>query len=399
MRGVFKPGYNGSGCSDVHSGIPIGIHDHVAACTGKLETRAKPTMPTPMAGLRGISRINQDDRHASRLRLVRHELPQLVKRPTVVMVALSFADFRALSDAIQVLQGNLSLCGCCGRDELLTDPVVDRSHVTCLSAGEPFQKPFGFFRAFALKRTSDFGIVGTEPLDLCGFVRVLIGIHGHTPSAKINAQRPSWRVGNRGRTFELDMQEERTIASFDQRGTGRGVALKPPFLVVTKRGLKPHAMIEQRQAKGPVPRAEAEDALVIVNRGGLEGRVRSGFDLQCRTHPRNGPNRQVGRQAKAAAHLHVAGMLHFDFVTRMDSTGHVGNEVAGVCKGYKGRIKFGSLLAGWRKFAGYRSYGVHRGPYITYEYHRQKSAKAMESVSSSGDESPTLPRAKAQRLL
>src|SRR5712691_725757 len=163
MRGVFKPGYNGSGCSDVHSGIPIGIHDHVAACTGKLETRAKPTMPTPMAGLRGISRINQDDRHASRLRLVRHELPQLVKRPTVVMVALSFADFRALSDAIQILQGNLSLCGCCGRDELLTDPVVDRSHVTCLSAGEPFQKPFGFFRAFALKRTSDFGIAGTEP--------------------------------------------------------------------------------------------------------------------------------------------------------------------------------------------------------------------------------------------
>lgn len=37
VRGVFKPGYVGSGCRDVHGGIPIRIHDHVAACTGKFE--------------------------------------------------------------------------------------------------------------------------------------------------------------------------------------------------------------------------------------------------------------------------------------------------------------------------------------------------------------------------
>ena len=37
LRGVFKPGYSGSGYSDVHGGIPISIHDHVAACTGKFE--------------------------------------------------------------------------------------------------------------------------------------------------------------------------------------------------------------------------------------------------------------------------------------------------------------------------------------------------------------------------
>ena len=42
--GVFKPGYSNSGCSDVHGGIPSGIHDHVAACTGKFETRAMSTM-------------------------------------------------------------------------------------------------------------------------------------------------------------------------------------------------------------------------------------------------------------------------------------------------------------------------------------------------------------------
>ena len=43
VRGVFKPGYSGSGCNDVHGGIPIGIHDHVAARTEKRETSAMPT--------------------------------------------------------------------------------------------------------------------------------------------------------------------------------------------------------------------------------------------------------------------------------------------------------------------------------------------------------------------
>jgi hypothetical protein len=63
MRGVFKPGYSGSGCSDVQGSIPIRIHDHVEACTGKFESRAMPTLAAHMVRLGRIGRINKDERH------------------------------------------------------------------------------------------------------------------------------------------------------------------------------------------------------------------------------------------------------------------------------------------------------------------------------------------------
>jgi hypothetical protein len=53
MRGVFKPGYSGSGCSDVHGGIPIRVRDHVTACTRKFEDRAMASVVAEMAGFRG----------------------------------------------------------------------------------------------------------------------------------------------------------------------------------------------------------------------------------------------------------------------------------------------------------------------------------------------------------
>jgi hypothetical protein len=116
-----------------------------------------------------------------------------------------------MADARQILQGNLPLgrLGC--DNELLADPVVDRSHVALFSARQPLQKPLGFgatvwaqgaqrpfFRAFALERAPDFRVVGTEPVDLRGFVEVGIGIDRHTASAEIDTQRASWCVGHRG---------------------------------------------------------------------------------------------------------------------------------------------------------------------------------------------------------
>ncbi len=238
LRGVFKPGYSGSSCSDVHGGIPVRIHDHVAACTGKVESRAMATTTAQMACLRRVGRINKHQRHTSRLRLVGHKLPQLVEAPTVVAIPLRFVDLRPLSDALEVFQGNLPLGGLGCFDKLFADRVVDRSHMPCLSAREPFQKSLGFFRAFALERPEDLRVVGTQALHLRGFVGACIRIDRYTASAKINTKRASGRVGRWSRTFELDMQEERAITPFDECGTRRRLAFEPSLLVCTKRGLK-----------------------------------------------------------------------------------------------------------------------------------------------------------------
>jgi len=125
--------------------------------------------------------------------------------------------------------------------------------------------------------------------------------------------------------------------------------------------------MQKRQAIRPVPLTKAEDTLIVVNRGGLKRGVGFALDLHGRTDARNGSNDQVGRQAKAAAHFCVAGVLNLHLVARRNLACHVGNEVAGVGKGDKRRVEFSALLWGWRKFAGKRPYGVHRECYITYE--------------------------------
>lgn len=356
------------------------------------------TYTTLMTGLRGIGRINEDHRNPSVLGFVRHKLLQLVKAPTLVAVALWLPYTGPLADTRQIFQGNLPLGGLCRLNDPLTDAVVNRAHMALLSAGEPLQKPDGFFRAFALERTPHFGIVGTQVVDLRGVIGRTIGINSDTPSAKINSQCTSGGVGSGDSMFDLDMQEERAITAFDQRGTGQGLALESRLQVVAQRSRKPLSPVEQGQAEGPIPLPKAEDTLIVVNRGGLKRGVGFALDLQGGADTSNRTNGQISRQPKAAPHLSVAGMLDIDLVTRMDGAGDVSNKVAGVGKRLERRIEFGTLLRSRSKFASNRSYAVHKKQNITYEPHIQRSAQAAESVSSSASKEARLPRAKAQFL-
>jgi hypothetical protein len=339
-----------------------------------------PTLMTQMTCLRRIGRINKHKRHASRFSLVGHKLPQLVEAPTVVVVALGSTDLRPLANASQIFEGHLAPSGLCLLDKLLTDPVVDRSHMALLSSRQPFQKPFGFLRAFRLERTSDLGVVGTHPIDFGGFIGLCIGIDRHTSSAQIDAQRARGCLWKRSRTFELDMQEVRAIAALAQRGTRGSVAFESSLLVVTKRRVKPCTTVEQRQREGPVPFPEAEDTLIIVNRCGLKARMRLALDLQGRTDTSNGAYRQICRQSKLRPHIGVAGMLELHLVGGVLPPCDVRNEVAGVCKGDKRRIDLSALLWGWRQFTRQCAYRLHREiishMYVTYKG-RLKPEKAF----------------------
>jgi len=203
-----------------------------------------PTMTAQMAGLRRVGRVNQHERHTSRLRFVCHKLPQLVERPTVVAVALRLADLRALANTRQIFEGNLPLRGLGRCDNLRTDRVVDRAHMALLSAREPLQKPCGFFRAFALERAPDFGIARTKAVDLRGFVGMGIRIDGHTAPAKINAQCPSRRVGRRSRAFERDMSAKATsVASSSVRCSAVGTSLQASVRIVSIKGTISHTNV------------------------------------------------------------------------------------------------------------------------------------------------------------
>ena len=89
----MHPSYDNVLCS---IDIPI---KHATTCAGELEGMAIPLCPTLMTGLRGIGRIDQDNRDPRILRLVDQELPELIEGPTVLVVALGFTALGALPTA------------------------------------------------------------------------------------------------------------------------------------------------------------------------------------------------------------------------------------------------------------------------------------------------------------
>ena len=229
-------------------------------------------------------------------------------------------------------------------------------------------------------------------------VLIVAGV-GNIGAAQVHAKDISGLSRCGRRTFELDMQEVGAIAALDQRGTRGHVAFQSALLVVAKRGFEPCTLVQERQAERPIPFPETEDTLVVVNRRGLKGRMGSGFHLQRGTDTGNGAYRQIGRQAELCPDIRVAGVLHLHLVRGVLPPCHVRNEVAGVGKGDKRRVNLSALLWGGRQFTGKCAYGLHRGKlYHICTSHVQTAAKAWKSVSSSGNESPTLPRAQAHFL-
>jgi hypothetical protein len=250
---VFRLRYLSPACGNVGGCIDIGVSHKATRCTDKLERLTMPTRPTTMTGLGGVGRIDEHDRHTSILRFVRHKLPQLVERPTVVLVALELADLGPLSHAGQVFQRNLSVRGLCRLDKRFADLMVDMAHMAVLSSRQPFQKPFGSQGAFPLESLPDFGIVRPNPLDFEGLIHRGVRIHCHTALSQINPKGASGYLRRRSSPFALHMQEKGAIAALDQRRTRWRLPCKTPCLVGAKRCLKPLTGMQQGQTEGPVP--------------------------------------------------------------------------------------------------------------------------------------------------
>ena len=317
------------------------------------------TVATAMTGFRSVGRINHHHGQASRLRFVLHELPQLIEGPGMVQCPLCLAHFGPLAYPGQVFQGDSLPRDLCRGDELFTDDVVDRPHMAPLMSRQPFQEAYGPSCAFSLERTSNLEVVGTELLHRRAFVGTPCRIDGNPSATQVNTQHahgalPSWRW-----RFDLDVQEEGAIAAFDQRGTGGRLSLEPGFLIVPQGGLKAFAATDQRQAEGPIPFSEAEDALIVVNGGRGKRRVGFGFNLQGGTDTGNGANGEIGGQAEALPHLAVTGVLHLHLVSGMDAACQVGDVVAGVRESNQRRAQRRALGGCWNQFTDHRTYSLH----------------------------------------
>ena len=100
-------------------------------------------MATNRTGLRGVARIDSDQRNASELGLVRQERAQLMKRPGMQIIALRATEPYSVTDAGQVFDGNTASGAFRLFDNLLANPVVLIGCEACLPAGDRRQSAVG----------------------------------------------------------------------------------------------------------------------------------------------------------------------------------------------------------------------------------------------------------------
>ena len=337
------------------------------------------TMPTGRTGLGGVAWVHRHHQNPFTFGLVSYEGAHLIERPSLESTALGFPSCCPGPYACEVFTGD-SRAGVFGfGDQSVTNAMIFIGPHARFPQTDFVQLPLGTLRACSLARSTHtpaalaarFNGIAAKVFAVIRCCQVL--------DAQIDANDLAGRVGIWRSVYQYNMQKEHAIPPFDKRGAPRMAARQLALLVGTKHGVKMRSGVQERQTEGPISLPEAEDTLVVVHRGRRKGRVGFLGNLERSTDTRNGPNRQIGRQPKAAADFSVAGMLDDDFVARMDLTSYVRNVVAGIGKGHQRRVEFNALLWGRRKFAGNRANGVHSGHYITCEYQKQLRLKPWKA--------------------
>jgi len=295
----------------------------LAFAVGLLAMSADATRPA------AVARIDLHDGDSRVLRLVRKEAEELVERPTREPVpSVSTSSRYPFADTLEVLKRDAAAGVFGGLDDRLADAVVFVATEPGFLAGQPSEFLLGSLRPFPLEPFSLHVVLAANLLDRLAAMPLGIVAGGRDlGDPKIDTKEI---VGlNRIGRFpvELDVQEESALP-LHQLGGGGLDSLEHLPLVRAGLGVDTLAGIKQRQANGPVPLTEGEDASIVGDRCRLEFRVCFLGDLESGAHASDRANGQVGGEPERLADFVVAGPLDQDLVGRMLAAGHVGNVVA-----------------------------------------------------------------------
>jgi hypothetical protein len=149
--------------------------------TGELRLTA--TVPfvdkaTPRTRATRVSRVDEDHGHPCPCGFVHDELTQLPEAPTVLLVALAFANRHPAADVGQLFQHQCSLRVFGIRDQLFRDCMIHPAAKAPFLPAQLFQPAFGGFRASTL-----VGLAGCGTALAHGFNRLAcrgmgIRVHG-----------------------------------------------------------------------------------------------------------------------------------------------------------------------------------------------------------------------------
>ncbi len=296
--------------SNVASSVVVGISRVAAQATLKLSLALSVglfAMPALRTGAAGIASVNQTKGHAVANGAVGDELPQLIETPAVVLSPLRLSQPYPVSDARKVFEFQFSTGAFSRFNEVLRNLVVGIASETSLTARELFKVALSRPRAAPLQVGSQLGIALAGRFYKRAAIVVAIRVGRQVFDAEVYTERA--RRFLRRLVSKLAVQVDVPLAllspdelpTLDTLSSAQEVPLIPADL---ERDREPP--VNRGQRDNFVLDFDAEDALVIVNRGGLEA---AGTFPLALADSRYSPDRKVGTQAKLSPYVLVGQLL------------------------------------------------------------------------------------------
>ena len=143
---------------------------------------------TGRTGAAGVSRVNQKHGHTRTFGFVGHEGAQLVERPTMQGCPLRATNRNPRADALQIFQGNRSICVFRFGNQLLADAVIGVFGKTAFFSRQSFEFAFGRARAFGLQFGPQAAVTVAHVVDVAGRVDLPIAVYGDIDHPQVNPQ-------------------------------------------------------------------------------------------------------------------------------------------------------------------------------------------------------------------
>lgn len=207
--------HDGSATADVHRSIVVGSRNVAALLADELGLTPAVglvAVPALRASLRGVCRINTDERYSGEPSLIGYEGSKLSESPLVVPRTLRLPKpVPALADALEIFETQPSVRIGGLRYKPLRDAMVHITLAATLALGELLEVAFGRLRTRCLQLGADALVALTRLLDAPGGVCLAIRVGSDIDYAQVYPKPVLRRAGRR--LFDLDRSEQIPLAA------------------------------------------------------------------------------------------------------------------------------------------------------------------------------------------
>lgn len=207
--------------ADVLGSVYIGVRRMTASLAFKLVTSLAIGflgVSALAAPLTGVSWINSDQFHASQLRLVVEECPQLCEAPSMQRRPFALSGLYPSSNASEFFNGDCAAGAFSETDDLFGNYMVGVGGKARLFTAAFLQKPLGRFCSFGLQLSPDGLVSMADLVQLVPAEFISVTIGGDYGDAKINTKNIGRLQFHRVRQYDANIKKEFSVSPENQIG-------------------------------------------------------------------------------------------------------------------------------------------------------------------------------------